>query len=82
MGIKTLLINGTHCNNLAGNRNSFTYPFVGGGLDISDNTKDCIGVSSISIPYSFFNISEIYRNKNFSIIVPTSAGNTTTYNIE
>lgn len=83
MGIKTLLINGTHCNNLTGNKNSFTYPFVGGGYDISDSTKKySIGVSSITIPYSFYNISEIYRNKMFSIIVPTSAGNTTTYNIE
>ena len=83
MGIKTILINGTHCNNLSSNRNSFRYDFVGGGLDISDPTKKySIGVSSITIPYSFFNVSEIYNNKRFSIIVPTSAGNTTTYNIE
>jgi hypothetical protein len=83
MGIKTILINGTHCSNLTGNKNQFRYDFVGGGLDISDPTKKySIGVSSLTIPYSFFNVSDIYLNKKFSIIVPTSVGSTTTYNIE
>lgn len=76
MGIKTILINTTHCNNSTGNKNSFTYKFVGGGLELNPNQKHSIAVSNITIPYSFFNISDIYNNRNVQLII-----NGTTYNI-
>lgn len=83
MTVKTILINTTHCSNSSGNKNQFTYKFVGGGLDLEPNKKHSIGVSSITIPYSFFNISDIYGNKNFQLKIPTGAGGvTTTYDIE
>ena len=76
MGIKTILINTTHCNNSTGNKNSFTYKFVGGGLELDPSKKHSIAVSNITIPYSFFNISDIYNNRNVQLII-----NGTTYDI-
>jgi hypothetical protein len=48
MGIRTILINTTHCSNAAGNKNSYTYRFPGGGLDLSPDKKHSIAVSSIA----------------------------------
>jgi hypothetical protein len=76
MVIRTIIFNSTHCNNTASNKNSYTYAFRGGGLELDPTKKHSIAVSNITIPYSFFNISDIYNNRNFSLII-----NGTTYNI-
>ena len=49
--------------------------FVQGGFT-SDNYEMC--VSSVSIPYSWNNVSTYYNNKTFSLIFPTAA-TTVTY---
>lgn len=36
-----------------------------------------IAVSSIIIPYSWYNVSSVYNNQSFSIIMPVGASNTT-----
>ena len=52
-------------SNVVGNNNStFVYNFLGStSLHIKDGTKMC--VSSISLPYSFFNITQFYNNQTF-----------------
>lgn len=52
-------------SNVVGNNNStFVYNFLGStSLHIKDGTKIC--VSSISLPYSFFNITQSYNNQTF-----------------
>lgn len=72
--VKTILINTSNVS--SPNKNQYTYKFVGGGLELEPTKKHSIAVSSVTIPYSFFNISDIYNNRNFSLIV-----NGTTYNI-
>ena len=72
--VKTILINTSHVSNSL--KNQYTYRFVGGGLELDPNQKHSIAVSSITIPYSFFNISDIYNNRNFQIKVGA-----TTYDI-
>ena len=73
--VKTILINSSNVSNSL--KNQYTYKFVGGGLEFEPNKNHYIAVSSITIPYSFFNISDIYDNRNFSIIC-----NGTTYNLD
>ena len=81
--IRTILINSTHCANTSGNKNYYKFDFVGGGLNLDANKKHYLGVSSITIPYSMFNISDIYLNKTFEFKIPTGPGGaTTTYNME
>ena len=53
----------------------FKYDFVQGGFT-ADNCEMC--ASSISIPYSWNNVSTYYNNKTFSLIFPTAA-TTVTY---
>ena len=73
--VKTILIKTSNVANT--NKNAFVYKFLGGGLELDSNKKHNIAVSSVTIPYSFFNISSIYNNRNFSLVI-----NGTPYNIE
>ena len=64
-----LTLNSTNVTN-TNNNSSFKYNFINGGF-IAKDYEMCI--SSITIPYSFFNVSAYYSNKTFSLIFPTAA---------
>lgn len=65
-------------SNVTGPNNSvFQYTFVNGSFVARDAE---IGLSSASIPYSWYNVTPIYNNQNFSLIFPLAAS-TTTLNI-
>ena len=70
----TLVLNSSNVSNTSTNT-TFKYDFVQGGFT-SDNCEMC--VSSVSIPYSWNNVSTYYNNKTFSLIFPTAA-TTVTY---
>lgn len=72
----TLILNSK--NVIGANNNIFNYNFLN-GFKILDNAE--ISISSIQIPYSWYNISVFYQNKTFSIIFPRGAGLTTTLDI-
>lgn len=66
----TLVVNSS--NVVSGSSNtSFKYNFLGGNFEAKD-MEVCIG--SLSIPYSFFNISTRYNNNRFDIQFPSSLG--------
>jgi len=71
-----LTLNSTNVTNTNSN-STFKYNFINGGF-ISKDYEMCI--SSITLPYSFFNVSTYYNNKTFSLIFPTAA-TTITYSI-
>ena len=52
------------------NNTRFQYNFIGGGFQ-ANNMEICI--SQASIPYAWYNISSVYGNNNFSLILPTGA---------
>lgn len=65
-------------NNVVGsNNNTFQYKFVNGSFKIPENSEMCI--SSITIPYSFYNVSSYYNNQVFQFTFPNTAS--TTYTI-
>lgn len=71
----TLVLNS---NNVIGTNNStFEYKFIQGAFKARNNE---IAISSLTIPYSWFNVSTFYNNKTFSITFPYLA-TTTTLNI-
>ena len=70
----TLVLNSSNVSNTTTNT-TFKYDFVQGGFT-SDNCEMC--VSSVSIPYSWNNVSTYYNNKTFSLIFPAAA-TTVTY---
>ncbi len=71
-----LTLNSTNVSNTNTNT-TFKYNFINGGFTCRDYEM-CI--SSITLPYSFFNVSSYYNNKTFSLIFPTAA-TTITYSI-
>ena len=71
-----LTLNSTNVSNTNTNT-TFTYKFINGSFTCKDYEM-CI--SSITLPYSFFNVSSYYNNKTFSLIFPTAA-TTITYSI-
>jgi hypothetical protein len=72
----TLVINAT---NATSQKHIFNYNFINGSFSCNEKTK--ISISSISIPYSWFNVSSFYNNNKFSItwIVGSTV---TTYPVE
>lgn len=75
-GTSVLLINQT---NATSQSNVFSYKFPNGSVTFKDRE---IAVSSIIIPYSWYNITSQYLNTSFTLIVPTTDGVTnTTLNI-
>ena len=64
-----LTLNSTHVSNQNTNT-TFKYNFINGGFTCKDYEM-CI--SSITIPYSFYNVSSYYNNKTFSLIFPTGS---------
>ena len=71
-----LTLNSTNLSNTNTNT-SFKYDFINGGFSCK-NYEMC--VSSVTLPYSFYNVSTYYSNKTFSLIFPTAA-TTITHNI-
>ena len=72
----TLVLNSANVSN--NNNSVFKYNFIQGGF----TSKDCeLCISSISLPYSWFNVSTFYNNKKFSLIFPTAL-TTITYPID
>ncbi len=69
----TLVLNSSNVSNTSTNT-TFKYNFINGGFQIKD-MEMC--VSSITIPYSFYNVSSYYNNQTFSLIFPTAATTTT-----
>lgn len=69
----SLILNST--NNINRTLNTqFRYDFLSGNFHAKD-MEMC--VSSIAIPYAFFNVSTFYANQNFSILFPVAAGSFT-----
>ena len=64
-----LTLNSTNVSNTSTNT-SFKYNFINGGFTCKDYEM-C--VSSVTLPYSFYNVSSYYNNKTLSLIFPTAA---------
>ena len=71
-----LTLNSTNLSNTNTNT-SFKYNFINGGFTCKDYEM-C--VSSVTLPYSFYNVSSYYNNKTLSLIFPTGSA-TSTFNI-
>jgi hypothetical protein len=71
----TLVLNSK--NVIGANNNIFQYQFLN-GFRIEDNAEIC--VSSVQVPYSWYNVSYFYQNTKFNLIFPTGA-TTSTLNI-
>jgi len=69
----TLVLNSSNVSNTITNT-TFKYNFIQGGFKVQD-MEMC--VSSITLPYSFYNVSSYYANRTFSLIFPTAATTTT-----
>lgn len=67
----TLVLNS---NNVVANSNNtqFRYNFINGAFKIEDGSQLCI--SSVVVPYSWFNISQQYGNNTFRFTFPDSTG--------
>ena len=62
-------------NNVTGSNNTnFQYNFINGSFVAKDAE---ISISSLTIPYSWYNISSSYNNQKLSIVFPTGASTTT-----
>jgi hypothetical protein len=78
MSSNTLILNNR--NIIGSNNNTFQYNFKNNGFSIPVGSE--ISVSSIQLPYSWYNVSTFYQNQNFRIIWPTiDASQTINYNI-
>jgi len=65
----TLVLNSN--NKVGANNNTFEYNFIQGSF----NAKDMeIAVGALTIPYSWFNVSQMYDNQTFTIAFPASTG--------
>ena len=72
----TLVFNSS--NVVGTNNNTYQYNFIQGAVNI----EDCeIAVGSLTMPYSWYNVTSFYNNQKFTIVFPYSAGLTYTMNI-
>jgi hypothetical protein len=76
MSSNTLILNAS--NIIGTNNNIFQYRFINSGFNIPEGSE--ISISSIQIPYSFYNVSTFYNNRSFTIRWPVAAG-FTDYNV-
>jgi len=70
----TLVLNSS--NVIGTNNNTYQYIFIKGSFTIQEGAE--IMVSSIQVPYSWFNITATYNNNSFKIFFPTAS---TTYTL-
>ena len=61
------------------NNNTYKYNFIGNSLTILDDAEIC--VSSIQIPYSWYNVSKAYGNTKIQLIFPNLTTGITPYSI-
>lgn len=73
-----LVINGSNLDETDPNKSKYVYSFPVGSVYFPKGSRVAIG--SISMYYSWFNITSAYGNNAFNIIWPVGAG-TTTYNV-
>ena len=71
----TLCLNSS--NVFGPNNTSFKYNFIGGNFTAKDSQ---ICISTLTMPYSFFNVSSANNNKTISITFPTTASDSTAFN--
>jgi hypothetical protein len=78
MSTFTLVLNS---NNVVANSNNtlFRYNFLNGAFRVNENAE--LAISSVVMPYSFFNISQAYGNNTFSFTFPDSTSLTTSYSV-
>jgi hypothetical protein len=74
----TLVLNS---NNVVANSNNtlFRYNFLNGAFRVEEDSL--MAISSVVVPYSFFNISQAYGNNTFSFTFPDSVSTTTSYSV-
>lgn len=63
----TILLNKNNCTNIDSFKNNFEYKFVGSGLTLQSEKNNSIGLVSISMPFSIFNISGNFNNNSYSV---------------
>ena len=73
----SLILNNT--NVVGSNNNTYQYNFIKGNFTIPNDAE--IMISSIQIPYSWFNISAAYNNNSFKIYFPTASTTYTSFTI-
>ena len=66
-GNYTLALNST--NVVGSGNNTYKFNFASGGFQAKDSE---IAIGSLTIPYSWFNVSSAYGNNTFSITVPSN----------
>jgi hypothetical protein len=76
MTSNTLILNSS--NIIGSNNNIFQYNFINSGFYIPEGSE--ISISSVQIPYSFYNVSSFYDNRKFTIRWPVGAS-FTDYNV-
>ena len=76
MTSNTLILNSS--NIIGSNNNIFQYNFINSGFYIPEGSE--ISISSVQIPYSFYNVSSFYSNQKFRIRWPVGSG-FTDYNV-
>jgi len=78
MSTFTLVLNS---NNVVANSNNtlFRYNFLNGSFRVEEDAE--LAISSIVLPYSWFNISKAYGNNTFSFTFPDSTSLTTSYSV-
>ena len=75
----SLILNSNNVVNNGAN-SLYSYNFIGGGLNIPENSMMCI--SNVTIPYSWFNVNaNLYNNASFQYTFPTLGGQLL-YNIQ
>ena len=68
----TLTLNSS--NVVGSGNNTYKFNFIAGGL----NAKNCeIAIGSLTIPYSWYNVSSYYNNQSFTLNVPVKLGSLT-----
>ena len=70
-----LVLNSSNVMN--SNNNIYQYNFINQSFKINEGSTICVG--GITIPYSWYNITNVYNNKSFQIIFPNTV--ITTYTI-
>ena len=66
-------------NNISPQNNQFKYNFIGGSLKVPEGTE--IGISQITIPYSWYNVSSQLGNNTFQYYIPNSSNVQTAYTV-
>jgi hypothetical protein len=66
-------------NNISPQNNQFKYNFISGNLKVPEGTE--IGISQITIPYSWYNVTSQLGNNTFQYYIPNSSNVQTAYNV-